>query len=107
MSDKYLNSDWPNYSNRELENDKIPFAVYESLGDRLNIANKRLFILSIVLTILLVFTNLGWLYYESQYQIEQTTMIDAEQDGDVNIIGGGNVDYGSKSSDNKDKEKNP
>ena len=107
MSDKYLNSDWPNYSKDVLENDKVPFAVYESLGDRLNIANKRLFILSIVLTVLLVFTNLGWLYYESQYQVEETTMIEAEQDGDVNIVGGKNVNYGPESQSDNNKEKNP
>lgn len=99
----YVNNDkWENYLTTEIGNDdKVPFAVFESLGDRLGQSNKRLFILSIILTVLLLITNIGWLYYESQYQVEATTMIDAEQDGDLNILGGGNINYGTTSSDNK------
>lgn len=101
------NERWQEYVTRTMENDKIPFATFESLGDRLGQTNKRLFILSIILMILLLFTNLGWLYYESQYKVEETTMIESEQDGDVNIVGGGNVNYGSESTDNQDKKTSP
>ena len=107
MGELYFDeSKWRDYVST-VTDDRVPFAVYESLGDRLNQSNKRLFILSIILTILLVFTNLGWLYYESQYQVEETTMIEAEQDGDTNIIGGGNVNYGSESQSNENTETNP
>lgn len=71
----------------------IPYQAHESMIARLEIHNKRMWILNLILIILLVATNAGWLYYESQFIDVQTT-IEAEQDGDsVNIIGLGDVDY--------------
>lgn len=71
----------------------IPYQAHESMIARMEISNKRLWILNLILVIILVLTNAGWIYYESQFIDVQTT-VEAEQDGDsVNIIGLGDVDY--------------
>lgn len=52
------------------DNDKVvmvPFFVAESMADRLTKANKRLWIICILLIILLVGTNAMWIWYESQF----------------------------------------
>ena len=71
-----------------------PYIVYESAMARMERANKRLWIIVIILIATLIATNAGWIYYESQFQ---TTTIEAEQDGGgVNIVGGGDISYGSE-----------
>lgn len=57
---------------------------------------KRLWIIVLVLIIVLIGTNGAWLYYESQFQTVETT-IEAEQGDGVNIVGGGDVNYGAES----------
>ena len=57
---------------------------------------KRLWIIVLVLIIALIGTNGAWLYYESQFQTVETT-IEAEQGDGVNIVGGGDVNYGAES----------
>lgn len=58
---------------------------------------KRLWITVILLIVLLVGSNVAWLIYESQYEDFSIT---AEQDGEgVNIVGGGDIDYGTKGND--------
>lgn len=79
--------------------------VYESAMARMERANKRLFVLLIIVISALILTNIGWIYYESQFQVTETSTFEAEQDGDgVNIIGGGDVNYGAESENNKDKD---
>lgn len=66
--------------------DKIPFIAYESGMARLERTIKRLWILAIILVILLVGSNVAWIYYESS--MEEITEItqDAEWDSDSNVI---------------------
>lgn len=63
--------------------------IYEGEAIRMHQANKRLFILSVILIIVLFVSNGIWVWHECQYS---TIMIEAEQeaDGDSNnyIIGG-------------------
>lgn len=60
----------------------------------------RLCALIALLIVLLVGTNAGWIYYESQY-VESTTTIEAQQDSSgTNIVGGGDIKYGPESEDN-------
>lgn len=63
--------------------------VLESQGSRLERTNKRLFIVTIILIIVLLVTNGLWITYETQFE---TISIEAEQeaDGDSNnyVIGG-------------------
>lgn len=61
---------------------------------------KRLFILCIIIFIALIGTNAGWIIYESQF-VDEVTTIDASQDGGgINIVGGGDVNYGTESENN-------
>lgn len=61
---------------------------------------KRLFILCIIIFIALVGTNAWWIWRDSQYE-DVVTTIDATQDGaGINIVGGGDVDYGAESKGN-------
>ncbi len=79
-----------------------PYFGYEGALYRMDRANKRLWMLCILLVVLLVGSNIAWLHYERQFQTEVTT-IEAEQDGDGNnIVGGGDINYGTESKDNKD-----
>lgn len=56
---------------------------------------KRLWIVILVLIIALIGTNGAWLYYESQVETIETT-IEADQGEGVNIVGGGDVNYGAE-----------
>lgn len=72
----------------------VPYAVLE-LEDR---KHKRLWVVILVLIVALLGTNAGWIYYENQFQdVVTTTEIEAEQDGGINIVGGGDVNYGAES----------
>lgn len=65
----------------------VPFFVHESSITRMEQTNKRLWILCIILIVLLVGTNAGWLYYESQWEVVETTTITQ----DLDTGGGGNA----------------
>lgn len=60
---------------------------------------KRLWITTILLIVLLVGSNVAWIWYESQYiDVEQT--IEAEQGDGTNIVSGGDTNYGAESQNN-------
>ena len=83
----------------------IPFHCHEMDMDRAERANKRLWVIIIVLIVALIGTNAGWLYYESQFTEETiSTEIDAQQDGDYNFVSGGDLNYGATSSDKTNSE---
>jgi len=76
----------------------IPYVVLESEMVRQERIHKRDFIEKLVLIILLVVTNLGWLWYESQWEYTETTESveqEIEADGDFTVIGIGN-NYGKR-----------
>lgn len=78
----------------------IPYIAYEAAMSRFDRINKRLWIAVILLIVLLVGSNIAWLVYESQFQVYETS-IDATQDGEgVNIVGGGDVNYGTEGNSN-------
>lgn len=83
-------------------NTPVPYIAYESTMARMERANKRSFIIIIILIIALIATNAGWVIYESQFEtVETSTQIEAEQNGaDVNIVGGGDINYGAESQSN-------
>jgi len=82
--------------------EQIPL-IYESSMARLERANKRSWIVCLILIITLLGTNAGWIYYESQFATTETT-IEAEQDGDgTNIISAGDTNYGTESESNNEK----
>lgn len=79
---------------------EIPFFVHEADMARLERTNKRLFIIVVILILALIGTNVGWLYYESQFQVEQTT-VEQEVDtgeGEAVVVGIGDI-YGEGKAD--------
>lgn len=78
----------------------VPYIVHEGDMARLERTNRRLWILSIMLVLLLVGTNAGWIYYENQFQeVETVTTQEVDQDvdtgnGDAKVIGIGGI-YGA------------
>ena len=57
----------------------------------------KLIAVILVLVVLLVGFNVAWLIYESQFEVIEETVIEAEQDGGgINIVDGGDVDYGTE-----------
>lgn len=83
----------------------IPFHSHEMDMDRAERANKRLWIIIIVLIVALIGTNIGWLLYESQFTDETiSTEIEAQQDGDYNFVSGGDLNYGANGSYQENSE---
>lgn len=81
----------------------ISFVAFESVCSRFERTIKRLWILVIILTVLLVGTNCAWLYYESQYQYVETTEVsqdvDATDGENVVVSGTGDINYGEGEAD--------
>lgn len=78
----------------------IPYFSHEGDMARMERANKRLWVVVLVLIAVLLGTNGAWIYYESQFQVvEEKTEIEAEQEtsdgGDNYVVGG---DYGETES---------
>lgn len=78
----------------------VTYFEHENILVRMERANRRLWILCLLLILALVGTNAGWVYYNSQYDYNTTT-IQAEQDGSgPNYISGGDLSFGTESKDN-------
>lgn len=93
-----------------MEKIQIPYIAYESALAREERTIKRLWILCIILTILLVATNLAWAIYESQFEdiyTSESVEVEAQDGGNaLGIIGDDNeVDYGEGKSDENHKDK--
>lgn len=88
--------------NKPTTPESIPYVAYELSMARAERTAKRLWITILTLIFLLVGSNCLWLYYEMSFEdVVTTTTIEAEQDGAaVNIVGGGDVDYGAESEGN-------
>ena len=87
--------------NKPTTPESIPYAAYELSMARAERTAKRLWITILTLIFLLVGSNCAWLWYNSQFEVVETT-IEAEQDGSgVNIVSGGDLDYGAESTDNQ------
>jgi hypothetical protein len=80
----------------------VPYIVHESAMARQERNNKRLWVVVIILIAALILTNAAWIYYESQWEVVETTTQEVEQttdgDGDNNFVGGDY--YGSAESEN-------
>lgn len=63
-------------------NEKIPVIVHENQMARLERANKRFFVLVIILIVVLVVTNVLWIRYEMQWQDESVIVTQDIDSGD-------------------------
>ena len=82
----------------------IPYFAHEGEMVRMERANKRLWVLLIILVVALIGTNAGWLIYESQFSQEVTTV---EQEVDTGhgmaiVSGTGDAIYGENQAESND-----
>lgn len=88
--------------NKTTTPESVPYIVHESAMARAERTAKRLWITILTLIFLLVGSNCIWIWYNDQFEVVETTTIEAEQDGSgVNIVSGGDLDYGAESADNQ------
>lgn len=57
-----------------MEQQNIPYFAHEGIMARMERTIKRLWVLCIILIILLAGSNAAWLWYESQFEEEATTV---------------------------------
>lgn len=81
----------------------ISYVAFESVCSRFERTIRRLWILVIILTLLLVGTNCAWLWYESQWAYVETTEVsqdvDATDGENVVVSGTGDINYGEGEAD--------
>ena len=80
---------------KEQHAEPVPFIVHEGTMARAERTAKRLWITILLLIVLLVGTNAGWIWFESQFEYSQTTQEVTQESnhGDNSFIGG---DVGGK-----------
>lgn len=81
------------------------YAWHEGDMARMERANKRLWVVIIILIVALCGSNFAWILYEAQFEVvEETTQIEAEQETTKgnNYVVGGNYNAETKSEDHKD-----
>lgn len=79
--------------------DKYGYEILSAITER---TIKRLWILCIMLLVALFISNISWIIYESQFNTETTTTIEATQDGKGtnNVVNGGDCTNGTGSESN-------
>jgi hypothetical protein len=79
--------------------DNIPYIVHESQMSRMERTIKLLWILCIVIFLAFIGTNIGWIWYESQF-VEETVTQDVDTgNGAAYVAGIGDINYGKNTSD--------
>ena len=80
---------------KEKRVEPVPYIVHESAMARQERTIKRLWILAIILILLFVGTNAGWIYYESQWEVVEETITQENERGINSYIGNdGSIYYG-------------
>ena len=94
------NRNYNNCSNCLHQPNPVPFVAHEAALSRMARANKRLWVIIILLVILLTATNGAWVWYESQFEdTVVTTEIEQDADGNGNnYVVGGDLTYGETES---------
>ena len=79
--------------------DKYSYELTIAMAER---TIKRLWVLCIILLMAVIGTNIGWIYYESQFEDIVTTTIEAQQDGDGTntVVNEGGYTFVTESQDN-------
>lgn len=71
-----------------MDNIQVPYIVHEASEARLERIIKRLWVVVIILIVLVVLTNGAWIWYESQWEVVETTVTQENDRGLNNFIGG-------------------
>lgn len=91
-----------NTSGGIMEEKTIPYFAHEGIVAKMERANRRLWILCIILILLLAGTNGAWIWYESQFVDETLTVtqdVDSGEGGDAIINDGVRIN-GESETDN-------
>lgn len=84
-------------------NGSVPMAVLENERAQSNVIHRRDFIIKLVLIILFVASNLGWLIYENQFETETTeVLVKSEDGGNANYVGNDGDIYNGEYQSKKD-----
>jgi hypothetical protein len=87
-----------------MDNTNIPYIAFESATARQERTIKRLWIICIILIISLLGTNGGWIWYNSQWEVVETTTVtqdlDSSDGGDAIINDGVHINGESKTDSN-------
>ena len=78
-------ADCKSCKSKEQPNEAVPFIVHEGMMARAERTAKRLWITILFLIVLLVGTNAGWIWYQSQF--EDIAISQENEDGYNNFIG--------------------
>ena len=80
-----------------MEDKTVSYYFHEEQMNRLEIHNKRLFILTLVIFVALILTNGAWIYHESLYEDVVTETYTTTTSGDkaVFVNGTGDLNYGT------------
>lgn len=78
----------------------MPYFVHEGEMSRLERMNKRWFIAFMIVLVMLIATNAGWIIYESQYDKMVITQDVDTGEGAAVISGTGDANYGENPSGN-------
>lgn len=95
MVKKCNNCDNTDYGDVNKPPLSVPFVVHESMLSRAERSAKRMWILVLVLVLLLVGSNVGWLIYESQFETVETIeeyIVETDDGGHAVWNGEGSVD---------------
>lgn len=91
----------------------VPYAVYEMEQAKSERTSKRLIAVIVLLILLLVGSNIGWLIYESQFEVVESTtnqeVIQEADNGENHFVGGdiiGETDDQNNNDDQKKSEEN-
>ena len=83
-------ADCKSCKSKEQPSETVPFIAHEGMMARAERTAKRLWIPLLLLIVLLVGTNAGWIWFESQFEYSQTTQEVTQESshGDNSFIGG-------------------
>ena len=81
-----------------MENNQYTVDLITAMAER---TIKRLWIIVILLILLLVGTNAGWIWYESQWVDDSVTQEVETGTGDAYVAGIGDVNYGTSTTDSQ------
>ena len=91
-----------------MENNNIPYIVYEASLAREERQQKRLVIVIVILIVLLFITNALWIYAWNQYDyIDESVSVDVDSsEGNANYIGNdGDINNNGKDNSSEDNKK--
>lgn len=88
----------------DKETATIPYFVAEGMFDRQSATIKKLWIMCILLIVLLVGSNIAWIYYESQF--DDFVVTQESDDGYNNFIGNDGDIYNGEADSKIQTEKN-